>query len=126
MRFQNILLIDDDEDDCDIFLAAINEVSDRGNYMTSNNAFIALKELEEHTLQPDLIFLDLNMPMMNGIQFLTEIKKKETLKHIPVIIYSTSSHPDIIFKTTALGAHGFITKPTDFNKIVSIIKSIII
>ncbi len=126
MRYKKILLIDDDEDDCEIFVAAITEVSKISDYTTLNNAAIALQQLENKQLQPDLIFLDLNMPVMNGTQFLTEMKKRESLKDIPIIIFSTSSHPDIIKQSMALGAHDFITKPSDFKQIVNMFESIII
>lgn len=126
MKYKNILLIDDDEDDCEIFLAAINSVSDSGNYTVKNDARKALTELEKGNIKPDLVFLDLNMPVMNGTQFLAEIKKREALKDIPVIIFSTSSHPDIIRQSMAFGAFDFITKPSDFNQIIRIFESIII
>lgn len=126
MKYKNILLIDDDEDDCEIFLAAISSVSNDGNYTVRNDAREALADLDNGKIKPDLIFLDLNMPVMNGTQFLVELKKKEPLKEIPVIIFSTSSHPDIIRQSMAVGAYDFITKPSDFNQIIRIFESIII
>jgi len=126
MKYKNILLIDDDEDDCEIFLAAITSVSEDGNYTVKNDAREALNQLEKGVLTPDLIFLDLNMPVMNGTQFLSEVKKRSHLKDIPVIIFSTSSHPDIIRQSMAVGAYDFITKPSDFNQIIRIFESIII
>jgi len=124
MKYKNILLIDDDEDDCEIFLVAIEKSFGPGNYSTINHAVKALQQLEDNQISPDLIFLDLNMPIMNGIQFLKEIKKHERLRHIPVIIFSTSSQADLINQTKALGAHDFITKPSDFNDFLKIFKAI--
>lgn len=124
MKYKNILLIDDDEDDCEIFLVALEKSFGPGNYNTLNQATIALQQLDQKQLQPDLIFLDLNMPIMNGVEFLTQIKQKEHLNHIPVIIFSTSSQADLIEKTRQLGAHDFITKPSDFNDFLKIFQSI--
>lgn len=124
MKYKNILLIDDDEDDCEIFLVAIERAFGPGNYNTINHAVKALQQLDENQINPDLIFLDLNMPIMNGIQFLTEIKKREHLKHIPVIIFTTSSQEALINQTMALGAHAFVTKPSDFNDFSKIFQAI--
>jgi len=124
MKYKNILLIDDDEDDCEIFLVAIEKSFGPGNYTTINHAVKALQQLEDQEISPDLIFLDLNMPIMNGIQFLTEIKKREHLSHIPVIIFSTSSQAELINQTKALGAHDFVTKPSDFNDFLKIFQAI--
>jgi CheY-like chemotaxis protein len=77
--------------------------------MIAENGQDALKKLSGY--HPDVIFLDLNMPLMNGRQFLEEIKKKDGLSHIPVIILSTSSDKSTIEDTRRLGARDFITKP---------------
>jgi len=125
MSYKNILLIDDDEDDCEIFLFAIQKVSGIRKYTAVNQASKALAQLKDNLLQPDLIFLDLNMPVMNGMQFLTEIKKIDGLKTIPVIILTTSSQPELINETKAIGAQDFITKPSDFNDFVKIFEAIL-
>ncbi|GEP51384.1 response regulator [Flavobacterium noncentrifugens] len=124
MKYRDILLIDD-EDDCEIFLFAIQKVYGERNYTTRNHAAKALQQLEMQQLQPDLIFLDLNMPVMNGVQFLSEIKKNARLKEIPVIILTTSSQPELMEQTKALGAHDFVTKPSDFSDFVKIFESIL-
>jgi len=107
------LLIDDDLDDQEIFTLALEKV-DRGfSSVIAKNGYEGLKYLtnKSNTL-PDYIFLDLNMPLMNGKECLIEIKKHSYLKHIPVIIYSTSSLQDDIIQTRKLGAADFITKPS--------------
>lgn len=124
MKYKNILLIDDDDDDCEIFLVAIEKALGPGNYNTINQAIKAFDQLNKNQIHPDLIFLDLNMPIMNGVQFLTELKKREHLSHIPVIIFSTSSQIELINQTKQLGAHDFITKPSDFNDFLKIFQSI--
>lgn len=91
MPFQNVLLIDDDEEDIEIFTAAVKEAAGNVQCVVSQDATEALARLESKTLSPDVIFLDLNMPIMSGQRFLQEIKARSALKEIPVIIFSTSS-----------------------------------
>lgn len=121
MSYHNILLIDDDDDDQEIFLTAIEEVDCEVKCTALSDATEALQKLVSKDLTPDLIFLDLNMPVMNGQQFLTEIKKTEGLKTIPVIIISTSTHTPTIKLTKDLGASEFITKPSKFDELVNIL-----
>lgn len=121
MAFQNILLIDDDEDDTEYFLAAAKEISHSLNFITLQDATEALRKLMSKEILPEIIFLDLNMPKMNGQQFLKEIKNNKTLKHIPVIIFSTTAHKTTIQATKDLGANDFITKPVNFDELVNLL-----
>ncbi len=122
MLYHNILLIDDDEDDQEIFLTAVKKLSNTVKSHSFDNAAEALDKLNAREVSPDVIFLDLNMPVMNGQQFLTEIKKIDDLKHIPIIIVSTSSHAVTIQLMKDLGAHDFITKPERFEQLVTILQ----
>ena len=123
MNYRNILLIDDDEDDQEIFLTALRKVSADVLCTALDDASKALQQLREKHLDPDVIFLDLNMPIMNGLQFLGEIKKDATLRSIPVVIFSTSSHPPTISLAHELGAMRFITKPDRFSDLIDILAS---
>ena len=125
MTNQHILLIDDDEDDQEIFLSALNQISASVKCNAFSEAHEALKQLVSKEITPQVIFLDLNMPVMSGQQFLMEIKKIEDLKNIPIIIFSTSSHSGTIKLTKEMGAHDFITKPNNFDELVNILKPII-
>ena len=106
-----LLLVDDDEDDRAFFLEVMETIAGTVECTSENNGLAAWQLLNEKGYTPSLIFLDLNMPIMNGQQFLSEIKKHEALKDIPVIILSTSSDENIIEQTKKLGASDFITKP---------------
>jgi PleD family two-component response regulator len=121
MQYSRVLLIDDDEDDQELFLMAMKEIAGSIDCTALSSARTALRQLETRVLTPDLIFLDLNMPVMNGQQFLSEMKKKEELKRIPVIILSTSSNTVAIDEVKALGARLFITKPSEFKELKNIL-----
>jgi CheY-like chemotaxis protein len=125
MGYQNILLIDDDDDDQEIFIAAVQELANSVVCTAINSAESALEKLESKQVLADLIFLDLNMPLMNGRQFLIKLKENEELEHIPVIVFSTSSNDRNIQETRDLGAVNFITKPSRFSDLKIILKSII-
>jgi CheY-like chemotaxis protein len=73
----------------------------------------AFKQLEKSP--PDLIFMDLNMPVMNGFDCLVYLKKKTELRNIPIIIFTTSKSLNDINRTRQLGASKFMTEPDDFN-----------
>lgn len=125
MRYNNLLLLDDDEDDQELFIEAVREISDEINITVLPDATIALDKLKNKTVAADVIFSDLNMPKMNGQQFLLEIKKYPELKDIPVIIFSTSSHSHTIQLVKDFGAHEFITKPGLFNELVSTLRRLL-
>jgi CheY-like chemotaxis protein len=72
-----------------------------------------------------MIFLDLNMPMMNGKEFLQELKKTESFGQIPVIIYTTSSRPEDREQSLQLGASDFLVKPNNYRSLCEQLKSIL-
>ena len=126
MHYNNILLIDDDTDDQEIFISAVGEASTEVSCDVLSNATIALEKLKAKQLEPDIIFLDLNMPIMNGEQFLKIIKTEKELRDIPIIIYSTSSNPDTIRRTKNEGVMDFLVKPDDYNVLVKILRNIFV
>jgi CheY-like chemotaxis protein len=112
---KKLLLVDDDEDDREIFLSVVQTISPTIECRTATNGQDALNKLSQHPDLPDLIFLDLNMPLMDGRQFLREVKKHNTLKEIPVIVLSTSSDKETVNLSRSLGASDFITKPDKYS-----------
>src|SRR5438067_10174563 len=116
-------LADDDTDDQQLFKEALNEIDKSIRCLTASNGEEALNKLKTDLTQlPDYIFLDLNMPRMNGLQCLAEIKKLNVLNHIPVVIYTTSSAKRDVEETRKLGADYFITKPPNFKELCEKIK----
>jgi len=122
----SIVLIDDDHDDHEIFSLALKEAAPAIECFYFDSAKFAIKKLSvEKNLQPDFIFLDLNMPGMNGIQALEELKKEETISDIPVVVYSTSILPAEKEKALQLGASFFFIKPSSIAELVKSLKEIL-
>lgn len=110
----HVLIADDDEDDQLLFQEVIKELPYLVHLSMTRDGEETLKLLESMAQLPDLLFLDLNMPMVNGLECLHTIKEHPRLKTLPVIIFSTSSFPGNINKVYDLGAHLYIRKPNDF------------
>ena len=106
----NILLLEDDEDDRSFFIEALRKIDAphtlhiAGDFL---DLFVKLKTVREL----DLIFLDINLPVMNGLQCLKELKAHKEFKDIPVIVYSTSSYQKDIDDSFDTGAHYYWVKP---------------
>lgn len=106
-----IFLIDDDTDDQEIFSFIITEAFPEISCVFASDGIAALEKLQkEPKLKPDLIFIDINMPRMNGMQCLSEIKKLKHFSDIPVYMYSTAAEPAMVESCTIMGARGFIRK----------------
>ena len=112
---RNLLLIDDDEDDREVFSSIVTEAYPQISLSVAANGRQALSDLRNAPHPPDLIFLDLNMPLMNGRQFMEAIRSDQKLQRIPVVILTTSSDSKTITEMKALGARDFITKPDKYS-----------
>ncbi|TDO68071.1 response regulator receiver domain-containing protein [Flavobacterium chryseum] len=121
MGYKTIFHIDDDDDDIIFFVAAIEYLSATTNCFSFTNANKALQKLITSELIPDAIFLDINMPVINGPEFLAILKTTPGLKEIPVIILSTSADPITMDQLKAAGAAGFLTKPPSLKELIDIL-----
>jgi CheY-like chemotaxis protein len=92
---------------------------------TAPNGKIGLHKLKTSATLPDIIFLDLNMPVMNGFEFLQQIKNEKHLLNIPVGIFTTSNMMDDMERTKELGARFFITKPDEFNALCAKLQEVL-
>jgi CheY-like chemotaxis protein len=125
MAFDNLLFIDDDNDDLHLFAEAIGNISVTANADIIDDPTVALEKLDTGEMQPDLIILDLHMPIMTGIDFLRAIKAKPDLKDIPVIVMSTATDNKTIREAELLGAKEYIIKPNSFPEIEAIFKRLL-
>lgn len=123
---KTFFIVDDDIDDQDLFIEAVSEVDDSIECLSASDCEEALDLLKNKKIgMPDMIFLDLNMPRLNGKQCLAELKKEAHLADIPVIIYSTSSEKRDIEETSRLGAAHFLTKPNKFEELCKAISFVV-
>jgi CheY-like chemotaxis protein len=119
------LLADDDNDDRALFCEALGEIDPAIVCYCVTDGKATLEVLADKDLEkPEIIFLDINMPGMNGWECLTKLKQHDDHKHIPVIIYSTSSHQREADIALDLGALCFFTKPSNFLELKEILKAI--
>ena len=115
---KRFLVIDDDSDDRELFSEALASVDPVIVCDHATDGAEALKRLAMLEMaMPDIIFLDINMPGMNGWQFLTRLKAEDKYKDIPVIVYSTSSNTKDKRIAGDLGALCFITKPHAYRQL---------
>ncbi|PBJ15965.1 response regulator [Flavobacterium sp. ACN6] len=119
-----ILLADDDMDDTEMFCEALADVDESIMCHCAINGSEAIKMLNELKELPDIIFLDLNMPIMNGWDCLKFLKSDDRYKNIPVIMISTSSHKNDLDTATSLGAICYFVKPNNFNDLKHALRSI--
>lgn len=121
-----VLIVDDDADDRKLFIDAVREVNRHIECITASDGQQALEVLRKSgSTLPDFIFLDLRMPRYNGKRCLQEIKKDENLKHIPVIIYSTSREVEESQELKAMGAVYFISKPSNPDEIYYLVSFVL-
>lgn len=112
-----VLHVDDDPDDSALFCEAVKQVAPAFTCLVADSAASALEILADRQKIPDFIFLDMNMPKMNGLECLRLIKNNRALSHIKVIMYSTASDPIHIKEFKKLGA-GFLPKPDRYETLV--------
>ncbi|MEO8147451.1 MAG: response regulator [Bacteroidia bacterium] len=115
VRHLFILMIDDDDDDKSLFSEAVEEIDPNIKCVTAKDGKDALEFLKNCNELPDFIFLDLNMPGMNGKKFLEELKKSTRLANIPVVIFCSSGNWDDVEETKNLGASMYLRKPADYD-----------
>jgi CheY-like chemotaxis protein len=119
------LLADDDADDKTLFCEALAEIDPAIVCHTASDGEEALAILSHKQIgKPSIIFLDINMPVMDGWQCLGRIKEHTDHRHIPVIMYSTSSYQRDIDLALENGAFCFFTKPSDYRQLRSILRLI--
>lgn len=122
---RTILLVDDDLDDHEIFAMALAEAEPSIQCSYFDSAKHAFTYLDGVAVLPNYIFLDMNMPGINGLQFLELIKASPKLSGVPVIVYSTSILPSNKDKVLEMGASHFFNKPFSFSELVQILKSLL-
>lgn len=121
----NILLLEDDAIEVMKFNRVLNKLELNHKIIEANNGEQALDILKNKAIIPDIIVLDLNMPRLNGIEFLSILKNDEVLKYIPSIILSTSANHKDMMECYKIGIAGYILKPLKYEDYVDRIQKLL-
>ena len=120
-----ILLVEDDNVDVMTVRRALKDLQVESQLISACDGEEALEYLRSSdNTKPRIIMLDLNMPKMNGTEFLRIVKADEALKKIPVVVLTTSSSEQDIVRSFELGAAGYMVKSVDYKKFIEIIRAI--
>jgi CheY-like chemotaxis protein len=120
-----VLLVEDDDVDAMTVTRAVDDLEIAGPLARVTDGEEALKHLRnQDNERPCIIFLDLNMPKMNGTEFLKVVKADDTLKRIPIIVLTTSKEQCDIVSSFDLCVAGYIVKPVDYERFVQALKTI--
>lgn len=126
MSYKNILLIEDDEADQRIFSTVLQSIGSDFTCTILEDPEEALYKLETAEISADLIFLDMRMPQMTGLEFLQELRKKETLRQTRVVVLAGIPDENDVRETQALGVRDFIIKPGRYSELRKILTSILL
>lgn len=125
LKITSIIIAEDDSDDRLLIEDALNE----NNIPSESLVFVSdgeelMARLKDNAGQPAMVFLDLNMPRKDGRQALKEIKQDEQLKHIPIVVFSTSSSEEDIRTSYKNGVNTYFTKPAKYSDLLEIVAAV--
>jgi two-component system response regulator len=125
----DILLVEDDPADVELTRDTLSESKILSNLHVVENGMEAMEFVQRRgrysdSPVPDLILLDLNMPVMDGRQFLERLKEQPEFRSIPVIVLTTSSAEEDIVESYSRGANCFVTKPVGLDQFIKVVESI--
>ncbi|MGB1012962.1 MAG: response regulator [Nannocystaceae bacterium] len=125
----DVMLVDDNDDDIVVMQEMFSRV---GGASVAGIAFDGIEALEhlERTIDrseklPDVVLLDLNMPRMNGFEFLESLQSRPALTTIPIVVFSTSRRTEDVERAYSLGAATYVAKPSDFDQLKNVVSSLV-
>lgn len=125
MNSLKILLIEDDTIEVMKLNRVVASMETKHKIIEANNGEEALEILKDKDKLPDIILLDLNMPKINGIEFLNILKKDKVLKYLPTIVLTTSSNERDLLECYKIGIAGYVLKPLKYEDYVSKIQQVL-
>ena len=122
---RRFLMVDDDEDDTDLFEEALKNIDNNIEFYRAHDCSEVISRLKHQQISPEIIFLDINMPDMNGWECLNALKTDKQLSNIPVVMYSTS--PLVIDGRKAIikGALGYLEKPPSYELLMEFLRKLV-
>lgn len=128
-KLAHVLLVEDNPADADLVLEAFEEARFRNTINVVEDGVEAIAYLKAEGIyseapEPDLVLLDINMPKKDGFEVLKEVKSDPKLRHIPIVMLTTSDNPRDIEKTYLNYANAYVTKPVDVEKFIQIVQKL--
>jgi CheY-like chemotaxis protein len=120
-----ILLVEDDEDDQRFFNLCLTRLKREVMCIVANDGIEAIEKLASMETLPNVIFLDINMPRMDGFECLRRIRESDNLKQLPIVMFSTAHKDFAEKKSLELGANRFIQKPTSLGEFCNVIREML-
>jgi CheY-like chemotaxis protein len=123
----NIIHVDDDEDDRELFKEALMRIpkfTRLRSFMDCESMVRALLKKSESIPFPNIVFLDINMPVKSGISCLKELREDKRYERTPVVMFTTSARPSDVQEARKSGANLFLIKPPDFNELISMLNKL--
>jgi len=123
-----ILLVEDNDADCELTRRVMQKECRQPFHLEIvNNGYTALEFMHRrneyaNAVTPDLILLDLNLPLVDGWEVLADLKSNDELKHIPIVVFTTSTSPSDIMKAYRMHSNSYISKPLDINHFARVIR----
>ena len=126
MRTSPIIIIDDDKDDCELIRYAFTALKVKNEIVVLTNAAKAFEYIVNMTVTPFFILCDINMPLLNGLEFREKINENEKIRamEIPFLLWSTSGREGLGKRVYSLNIQGFFKKPDTLEKLIEIIAAI--
>jgi CheY-like chemotaxis protein len=121
--FEHVWLADDDKDDCDLFTDVIGQILPLAKVTLITNGEMLMQKLKGKE-RPDCLFLDINMPLMDGLECLLQIRAQRCFRSLPVIIFSSTTQQEHLETSYKYGANLFYTKPSTFQELIAGLSSI--
>lgn len=116
--FENIWLADDDRDDCELFTDVVKQILPFAKVTTISNGEKLMQMLKGKE-KPDCLFLDINMPCIDGLECLLQIRAQRCYRDLPVIVFSSTTQPSHMETSYQYGANLFYTKPSSFQDLIA-------
>jgi len=125
MLYKNILLIDDDSEDADIFKEAVHSVNSEIVCHAVTNPLRAFEELLVTQNLPDVVFVDFNMPALNGAQLIQKMKAENRLQNITFVLMSSHSEDVMNVLTEKFDKVQYIIKPSSFHELIELLDTLL-